>query len=1030
MMRRLSRIGLGIAAIGAVSVLLLGLYGAWRLSQGPVSLGVLKPYLEERLAVLGLPYRMAFSDLVLNWGGTERPLDLVISDAELRGEDERAVARISEISMGLSLRALLGGDLVVKTIRLADADVTAIRRKDGTLSIGLAGDGGESLELFESGNGGRSGNSLLGKLDRIAIHRASVSLDDRLLGLKMSPERVSIDLERTEHAVVGVFDIDSWSGDERLSLGGTAEYRLNDRTSHVALDFRGLDPSRLAPVLAGWFPHLPDPAGIALPLQGRLEASSNPDGGLRKASFAVRGGTGSLSPAALDGHRYDIRSLTFDGSYSGADGAVAIDRLDIDFGLPTLSVTGKIAGIGKTPRLRARARLEGMTMSALGRYWPKGIAKGARRWLSANLNQGDVRDVDARLVASFPPAGARIERVDVTLGLDRATVHYLKPLPPVTHAKGTVTIDRDRVQIAVEEGRVDDLRIASGRIDIAGLSVDRAHLTLETRVSGPVATALSVLDHPRLRYASKVGLVPGQVRGTLSTRIQGSFPLIDALALEDTALNATGTLDAAAADGVFLGQDLTAGALRFALDTKGMKIEGDARLSGIAAAVGWQEDFTGTAETLRRYTVGARLTEPERKRFGVSLGPAVKGPLSVDAAYEVSSDRTERVAGTLDTTEAELALAPLEWWKPPGVAGRAAFEIAVENGEASAIRIASLAAGDLRAAGRLSLDRGRIRRIEIDNFSVPGRFDIAGMLTRDEASGWTVDTRGQLFDAAPLQRLIEGETGASLPPLRIAARFGRAKLTEGRTIRDMSLIADRRADGWRAIDLAGSFGNGKRFDLSYRPGESGGQFRIESEDAGEIFGLVGDTRWVRGGRVAMSAKRGTGDETGLWKGELVLRDFVLTGAPRLVEALRVASLGSLSEELGGRGVGVQKLTVPFDYDGSTIRISEGRVFGTGFGATGHGTIDVDEETLKIDGTLIPAYQLNAALGELPGIGILFSGEKHGGLFAAPYAIRGKIEKPSFSVNPLGVLTPGVFRNIFRIFDAEREELPPKPPLTE
>ena len=1030
MMRRLSRIALGIVAIGTVSVVLLGLFGAWRLSQGPVSLGVLKPYLEERLAVLGLPYRAAFSDLVLDWGGTERPLDLVISDAELRGEDERVVARISEISVGLSLPALLDGALVVKTIGLADANVTAIRRKDGTLSIGLAGDGGNSLTLFESGDGGRSDGSLLGRLDRIAIHRASISLDDRLLGLRMSPERVSIDLERTEDSVIGVFDIDSWSGDRRLSLGGTAEYRLKDRTAHVALDFRGLDPSRLAPILAGWFPHLPDPAGIAVPLHGHLEASSDPDGGLREASFTVSGAAGSVSPAALAGHRYDIRSLVLDGSYRGADGAVEIDRLDIDFGAPKLSLTGKIAGVGKTPRLRARARLEGMTMSALERYWPAGIAEGARRWLIANLNEGDVRDVDARLVASFPDAGAVIERVKVTLGLERATVHYLKPLPPVTHAKGTVTIDRDRVQIAVKEGRVGDLRIAEGQIDIAGLSSDRAHLTLETRVSGPVATALSVLDHPRFRYASRVGLVPRQVRGTLATSIKGSFPLIDALVLEDTALSASGTLDRAAADGVFLGQDLTAGALRFALDTEGMKIEGDARLSGISAAVGWQQDFTGTAEILRRYTIRTRLTEPDRMRFGVSLAPLVKGPLSVEAVYEVSSDKTERVEGTLDTTDAELALTPLEWWKPPGVAGRAAFEIAFENGEAGTIRLASLAAGDLRTAGWVRLDRGRIRQVEIDNFSVPGRFDLAGVLAFDENLGWTVDVRGPLFDAAPIERLMEGESGASLPPLRLAARFERAKLTEGREIRDASLNADRAAEGWRAIELAGRFGNGKRFDLSYRPGEAAGQFRMNSEDAGEIFGLLGDTKWVRGGRVAMSAKRGTGDAARLWKGELVVRDFVLTGAPRLVEALRVASLGSLSERLGGRGVGVKKLALPFAYDGSSVRISGGRAFGTGFGATGRGTIDVDEETLKIDGTLVPVYKLNAALGELPGIGILFTGEKHGGLFAAPYAIRGKIEKPSFSVNPLGVLTPGVFRNIFRIFDADREELPREPPLTE
>lgn len=1030
MIRRLSRIGLGIFAVGVVSAMLLGLYGAWRLSQGPVSLGVLKPYLEEKLAGLGLPHRVTFSDLVLAWGGTERPLDLVISDAELRGEDERVVARISEISIGLSLPALLDGTLVLKTIRLTDAHVMAVRRKDGTISIGLAGEGGQSLTLFESGNGGRSEESLLGKLDRIAIHRASISLDDRLLGLRMSPERVSIDLERREHAVIGVFDIDSWSGDRKLSLGGTAEYRLDDRTTHIALDFRGFDPSRLAPVLVGWFPRLPDPTGVAVPLQGRLEASSDADGKVKNARFTVSGTEGSLSLAALGGHRYDIRALVLDGRFGGADGTVAIDRLDIDFGTPRLSLTGTLTGIDATPRLHVRAGIEGMTMSALGRYWPEGIADGARRWLLANLNRGDVRDVDADLVASFPDAGAAIERVKVTLGLERATVHYFKPLPPVTHAKGAVTIDRDRIRIAVEEGRVGDLVLAEGRIDIAGLSVDRAHLSLETLVSGPVATALSILDHPRLRYASRVGLVPGQVRGTLGMRIRGSFPLIDALALEDTALNAFGTLTGAAADGVFLGQDLTAGALRFALDTKGMKIAGDATISGVSAAVGWQEDFTGKADTLRRYSIRARLSEADRERFGIVLKPALKGPLSVDASYEVSSDKTRRVTGTLDLDQAELALMPLEWWKPSGVAGRAAFEIAFANGEASEIRIADLVAGDLRAAGQLNLDRGRIREVRVDAFSVPDRFDLSGTFAIDDARGWTVGARGPLFDAAPLQRLMEGDDEASLPPLRISARFDRAKLTGGRTIREASLNAHRQAGKWRGIDLAGRFSDGKRFDLSYRPDQGSGEFRMNSEDAGELFGLLGETKWIRGGRAAMSAKRGTDEKAGQWKGELIVRDFALTGAPRLVEALRVASLGTLSQELGGRGVGVKKLGIPFVYDGSTIRVAGGRAFGVGFGATGHGTIDVDNETLKIDGTLIPAYQLNAALGELPGIGILFRGEDHGGLFAAPYAIRGKIEKPSFSVNPLGILTPGVFRNIFRIFEAEREDLPPEPPLTE
>lgn len=1027
MIRRLSRVGFDVAVLSLLTVVCLTIYGVWRLAEGPVSLGFLKPYVEERLAALDLPHRIAFSDLVLTWGGTRRPLDLVMSDAELRGRDDGVLARIPEISIGLSLPALLEGELVLKTIGLSDARVSVLRRKDGSLNIGLAGEAGESLTMFDSGGTGGSGRSLLGKLDRVAIHRASVSLDDRLLGLRMTPDRVSVEFERFDQAIVCLFDLDGWSGDKRLSLSGTAEYRLTDRTTRLAVDFRGLVPGDLSATLGGWFPELPGLAGIDIPLRGHFDATSGPGGSIQQARFKVSGGAGSLRIAALDGHRYDIRSLVLNGRYGAAGRSVEIDRLDIDLGKPRLSMTGALTRIGGTPRFSARARLDGMTMEALERYWPAGIAKGARRWLVANLNQGDIRDLAADLSASFPDTGAKIESVKVTLRLARAVVHYLKPLPPITEAHGSVTIDRDRIGIDVEGGRVAGLVLEEGRIDMAGLSADEAHLELSARVTGPVATALSVLDSPRLRYASRLGLGPGRVGGRLAMRIEGRFPLIDALALDDTALRAAGTLTRAAAKGAFLGEDLTGATLRFTLDNRGMNIEGDARLSGVPADVSWREDFSGTEEPRRRYTVRARLTEADRRRFGVALAPVIKGPLTVEGEYSEFSGGAARATGTLDAAESEFSLAPIEWWKPPGVAGRAAFEVAFEAGRVRTVRINELVAGDLRATGQIRLDRGSVRRVEIDSLAVPGRFDLAGVLAIDEADGWTFDTRARLFDAAPIQRLADAEGATALPPLRIAARVERVLLTAGRSVEDATLGVDYRDGSWQAIDLSGRFPNGKRFDFSYRPRDGDGSLRATSADAGEMFGLLGRTRWVRGGRLSLSAKRQTGDKEGQWAGRATVRDFVLTGAPRLVQALQLASLGSLSAALGGRGVRVRELVIPFTHDGSTLGISEGRAIGTGFGVTGHGTIDVDNETLEIDGTLVPAYALNAALGGVPGIGILLTGEKGSGLFAAPYAIRGKVEQPSFTVNPLGVLTPGVFRNIFRIFDAKREDPPPETP---
>ena len=384
-------------------------------------------------------------------------------------------------------------------------------------------------------------------------------------------------------------------------------------------------------------------------------------------------------------------------------------------------------------------------------------------------------------------------------------------------------------------------------------------------------------------------------------RIKGSFPLIDALALDDAVLGAAGTLTRAAADGVFLDRDLTDGTLRFTLDNRGMNIDGQARLSGVSAVVGWREDFSGTEEPRRRFTVRARLTEADRKGLGVTLAPLVKGPLSVEAAYAVFSGGAARATGTLDAAEAEFALPPLEWWKPPGVAGRAAFEVAFEDGRARTIRIKELVAGDLRAAGQMRLDRGSIRKVEIDSLVVPRRFDLAGTLAIDEAEGWTIDARARLFNAAPIQRLTARKGGTPLPPLRIAAQIDRVLLTRGRSVENASLNARYREGGWQAIDLSGRFPNGKRFDLSYRPRDDAGRLQATSMDAGEMFGLVGETKWVRGGRLTVSAKRRTGDEAGQWEGSLTIRDFVLTGAPRLVQALQLASLGSLSQELGGRG---------------------------------------------------------------------------------------------------------------------------------
>ena len=77
----------------------------------------------------------------------------------------------------------------------------------------------------------------------------------------------------------------------------------------------------------------------------------------------------------------------------------------------------------------------------------------------------------------------------------------------------------------------------------------------------------------------------------------------------------------------------------------------------------------------------------------------------------------------------------------------------------------------------------------------------------------------------------------------------------------------------------------------------------------------------------------------------------------------------------------------------------------------------DTERLDMTGVVSPVYLLN-------GIGSILT-RKGEGLFGFAYRLRGTAEAPEVKVNPLSILTPGMFRDLFRAAPATLAP-PPKP----
>jgi hypothetical protein len=104
--------------------------------------------------------------------------------------------------------------------------------------------------------------------------------------------------------------------------------------------------------------------------------------------------------------------------------------------------------------------------------------------------------------------------------------------------------------------------------------------------------------------------------------------------------------------------------------------------------------------------------------------------------------------------------------------------------------------------------------------------------------------------------------------------------------------------------------------------------------------------------------------------------------------------------------------MPFSSKNNVISVNNARAVGRAVGASADGYIDRPHGTLALKGSLIPAYGINSIISNVPLLGDLLASKKGEGILGITYSASGSSEKPDISVNPLAMLTPGIFRRIF------------------
>lgn len=1026
MIVRTTRVLAEIAAASLLGVMLLTGAAAWRLSQGPVPLNFLTPHFEEALNGHGAPFRVTMEKTNLAWAGWERTLDIRVVGVRATAKDGRLIARVPEISVSVSVRALFQGIVAPTSLDLIGGSLQLVRRKNGELAMAF-GDLEETAEdgtraavfarLMEVLGAEPSPDRPASYLRRVSILDARLRIDDRSTGVVWGAPETNIILLRDGGEIHGTFFTKLDIGGSITEVNGAASWRPKSDTIRIDSEFSGVRTDRIASKL----PFLKGLESLRLDVRGRVGSTITLDGELRAADFDLVAGKGQVTYSELWPEGLPIKSARLLGSFDGETGSLEIEKLTANLYGPKLSGRSTILRLGEGLAIDAVLALDRVKLGALGGYWPGNVASRPRKWVLENMPSGFVEDTRATIslrVPDFEKGDVRVESFSGKLRLRDTTIHHVKGLPPVRKMAATAVFSRDRFIATVRSGVAKNLKVKSATVRLTNLDKNTEQTDINVTVEGALEDALAMIDRPPLGFASQLGVRPTGVSGRTTTDLAFSFPLDRSIDLSDVEIRGRSILTNINVPNFAFGKTISADQLALKVDKTGLELSGDATVGSIPATIKWTERFDEKVPYKRRYEAQAVLDEKGRKAAGLpDFSPYLTGPVSVDLSYLQAVSGKKELALKMAIKNAALWLPGFRWRKAAGEEGVAWLSVDLSSGNRISIRKFDVRTGTLSVSGSLELDDShQVSRLAVSNFK-QGRNDLSGTLTPHPEGGFNVDLAGRELDVAVF--LDEDDSSEdvtpTLPTLRISARLDRVWFDKQKSFDSVSGELVGRDEGWQKIDMTGRVAGQHEIRLSYELAPVP-QIAVTAANAGETLRTLGILDTMQGGTLSLLARKSDKKRPEAWVGALDVADFVMVKAPVLAKALTNLSLTGIQNNLAGKGIQFAKMDIPFEFENDILTVINARSVGSELGITAEGKIDRSKDSVDLKGTIVPAYTINSVLGKIPVLGTLLTGKKGSGVFAATYKIGGTIDNPKITVNPLAALAPGFLRNLIGIFD--------------
>jgi hypothetical protein len=1070
-------VGLLSLAMGLTVIVVLAVGGLQlMMARGPLPLPQLETYLARQINMRLSGETLSIGAISLGSGAGGLANRVILKEVTLRGADQKTLLKVPEIRTDFSLMNLVRGKIMPSEVEIRGTRIKLVREMDGTIRVLRLTDAGEIVfegDLLAQLDK-ILGRDEFKRLKSIALRDTRVSVQDRRSGRswRVSDSLLALSREGNEFSLRAEVEVGVGLG-EKTRIIATAKHRIGGKQADFRLQFANAIPEDIADMVSAldWLRMLDtrvsgsltasiDQSGVVGALNGVLDLGQ---GQLRQTPSSVPVGFDqakvyfsydktkdrlSFTQVTVDTSAGRLRSEGYATLQRGPKGFVQsmsgqfrfdnlelnrpelfaaplkLDAVSVDYRLSFAPLTVEVgamtvhdgAGVyhvsGKSVAgadywiNRYDIEINSADRARIMDFWPLKAIPRTRKWLVENIRNGRVDNFRGGLRSK----GGKFTYA-FNFEVNDAQVRFMKTMPELRNAYGFGYLTNKDLRIDIRQGHLiapDNTRVdlETGSFYIPDIQSRPAIGLIKLVARGGLQAALYLLDVEKFRFLQKVGLSPDVATGEVRVSGDLQVELSKYAKPKDIKFNAMAEVKNLQSDSLIKGHLLKGQRLIVQATQKGLEMNGPVTLDGVPMQAKWTLGFGPLARKGSRVEALLGLSDHNLKGLGITLPKgSISGETPAKVVVNIKKGRTPTYTVQSNLLGARLKVPALQWNKSPKTAGKLTMKGSF--GTQPTVDHISLVAPGMKASGKITFKQsGAMKALQLHDLQAGRWLDSAAnieMLSRGNAritlEGGSADLRNFNIETGT------GTDGTGGSPVDI--RLDRLTIISGLALTDFT--ARLRPGKGVSGTFSGRVNGGTRITGTLLPHKYGTAFDIRSKDAGRVLASAGFMENVYGGDmwVVINPRAKAGE----YDGTLEVKRTRMTNTSAMAGLLNGISVVGILQQLEGEGIHFTTVDGRFLLRPDGVQLKDISAVGPSMGMTLDGWYNSTAKTVDFEGVTTPLYALNGlferALGKL-------SGRKKGeGLFSFTYRMKGPAENPKVTVNPLSILTPGVFREIFR-----------------